>query len=114
MSFSHITYVIIPKDYDFEQHISILESTGINVDIKSARKILKSATEAGAHCQDFPSVLWSYDDVEDAYIFAVRVLKELGMILYEYETGQNGAARIANLRNDIISKKEIILKLLTE
>jgi hypothetical protein len=114
MSFSHITYVIIPKDYDFEQHISILESTGINVDIKTAKEVLKEATKSGAHCQDFPWLSWSKDDVEDGYTFAVRVLKELDMVLHEYETGQNAAAIIINLREHILANRKNILNLLSE
>ena len=115
MSYQNKTYVIIPKDYDFENHISILESTGINVDIKLARQVLKDATAGGCHCQDYAGKCNSYiEEIEDGYLFALRVLKDLGMILFTYNTGQSGNASIRNIKDNIISKKEIILRLLTE
>lgn len=112
MSYKYKTYVIIPKGFNFEQYISILESTGINVDIETARQVLKDATEGGCHCQDFDC---SYiDEIEDGYDFAIRVLGDLGMILFDYNTGQEGNASIMNVIDHIIAKKEILLRLLTE
>ena len=105
MSSSIQTYVIVPKDFDFEKHLSIAEMGGINIDIETARKVLVEVKKSGVHCQDFDF----NSDLESGFDFSVRLLRELNMVIHEYENGScSGGDFIHNIRKAIIDKKELI------
>ena len=112
MSYSVHTYVIIPKGFDFEKHLSILEQMGSTVDIGIARNVLTAAKERHAHCQDFE---WGGYNIQDGFQFALQVLKDLNMILYEENDGStSGDDWILNVSKEVIKKKELIEQLFEE
>jgi len=108
MSCSMYYYVVIPKNFDVEKHLSLSELAGINIKVEEVKRTINNIQKSGgAHCQD--------EDYEDrGWEFVVRFLTELRYVLFTEERGFAGDDQIISIKEHLLNKKQLVEQILKE
>jgi len=108
MSCSDYHYVLIPKNFDVERHLSLSELAGISIKTEEVKKVISDVQRnGGAHCQDYCLKEGSFD-------FVVRFLTELGYVLFTEERGNSGDDRIINMKRHLLNNIQLVEQTLKE
>jgi hypothetical protein len=110
MSYSIQSYVLIPKWFDIDKHLSILETADISVDIETTKKVFKTIQiNKLAHRQDFEWV----DNYRDGFDFVLRVIKEMGFLIHEFVNYScSGGDFIYDIGDKLLNRRELISRYL--
>ena len=113
MSCSDYHYVLIPKNFDVEEHLSLSELAGISIKTEEVKEVISDIQRnGGAHCQDYCCKNGSYDN--GSFDFVVRFLNELGYVLFNEERGNSGDDQIVSMRGHILNNRKLIEQVLKE
>ncbi len=108
MSCSDYHYVLLPKNFDVEEHLSLSELAGISIKTEEVKKVISDIQRNGeAYCQDYCYKNGSFD-------FVVRFLTELGYVLFAEERGNSGDDRIISMKGYLLNNRQLVERILKE
>ena len=118
MSSSTISYVLIPKDFNIDDHLKIKEQANIinDVDINIVKNIINYVCK-NQYLRMLSDGLYDPTGTTDCYDweYAITILEELDFIIYIYEYGSILCGDvIVNIGHELKTKKELVQKILDE